>query len=260
MHTYGFHCSLLQDQTKQAQASARCMLPPRHGTVSSWDGAASGLQQQRDPWADASENPELRGPPRWESGSSLEGDRACLQVQRWSAEELSAATDEELWQASTRLAQEAYRFAAQQSPFGKVTVLFKKDVKQTLTQTSVAGIRGQESLRWCECLDADSSFGGDLASFEHLPHQATEASELWAQTEQMLQHVQEKCSSPNAATQAGRLAREHRNLQQDLFDFHTRISRWQAMSKDLHARALTAAEAALHPAGASRCAGGQGGV
>ena len=195
----------------------------------------------RSSW-NASENPELRGLPRRQAGPSLEADQVCLQVQRWSAEELSAATDEELWQASVRLAQEANQFV-QQRQLGKVSVLFKKDVQPTLMQTSVAGIRGQESLKWCGCLDGDSSVGGELASFEHLPHQATEAIDLWAQTEQVLQQLQEKYSSPDAAPgQSARLDREHRNLQQDLLDFRTRILRWQAMSKDLHDRAFAAAE------------------
>ena len=88
---------------------------------------------------------------------------------------------------------------------------------------------------------------GDLASFEHLPVQVAEANVLWEQTEQVLLHVQGRCSILRAALgKSARLACEFWNLQQDFFDFRTRILRWQAMSKDLHDRSVAAATQDQH--------------
>ena len=75
-------------------------------------------------------------------------DQECLQVQRWSAEQLGKATDEEPWEASLCVVLKVHQFL-QQRQLDKVCVFFKKDVQSILTPSSVALIGRQESLGWC---------------------------------------------------------------------------------------------------------------
>ena len=52
------------------------------------------------------------GGPRCQAVPGFADDQECLQVQRWSAEQLGKATDEELWEASLCVVLKVHQFFA----------------------------------------------------------------------------------------------------------------------------------------------------
>ena len=82
-----------------------------------------------------------------------------------------------------------------------------------------------------------SNVDGDMSTFEQLPCQGKEAVNLWEQTKEVLEQLQAGCSSSsssNASTaHSGRLIRAPRLMQQDLFEFRTRIQRWKETSAEM---------------------------
>ena len=94
--------------------------------MSSWNGAVRRIQQQLVSCLYASENQHLGGGPRCQGVPGFADDQECLQVQRWSAEQLGKATDEELWEASLCVVLKVHQFFATETARQGMCVLQKR--------------------------------------------------------------------------------------------------------------------------------------